>query len=1552
MDQNELLIEKLEQYALKLESMGDVETTARLRVDTMKLKEWLAGGQIDACPVDLSLYDSALEGARPAPLEQQAGTGINEPADEPANVPAEDQANLAQEIQPEPIAPPTAQGESEESKPDVESLQADGTPVEAISADEASEISMKGQEPAEPDDYVMETETPEQVELRHQLEQARTYFRSNQFREALALVTLVEARAQGDVKARATDLLDQARHQLNVAFDKAMSEGQRAHAEGDIESARKKYEAAQRLKPDDKEPRRALMELGGELDAKVTGAHLTALRTGLKERNDIRRLGEAVYEAEALDGEEKLPAEIATLLTEARTAFKNIRIAQGEVTTQMRFGDLAARSKAVEKIRNMVAGGEKLIYDSTLNIYRPSFELLEESVKQLERASADVAQYELDLAEKQKVTHPRYALTRLEKALEQPFSEDYKRLLQQKIVDVGALVKVQEKSENLQEEAQKEADPIKAYALVLQAQQTFPHTPGIAEQVAQKRITALNALVVRLETLFRDAEISLGVALKSGHFKETRSLLKQAEEAAAGWPEEVKPMDIRKLLDEVVKMRQDVIEKEKLWAEYSEQAATIREQVLDSGRRAGALDLFHKLSEEARFKIFPDLAILTSEIDNYTDVGEKLVNAQTARADGDWARVLDLADKAIKSQKAGQLSAQFTALYDQASLELSISRAQALLEGDDIPEANNILSSVLNKEKGTAREGDLRQRLEQELSKIQRCILDSQPMQVKYDQAAELVGLRDSILLKTFVNPAFALRQARVKADGDVSNPEMRALINSFRKGESGADPSPEELSQKVADVLRQDLTRRGVSERLEALRLFRYVGGDVSRASESEKEAWRLSLRTAEARRAGRLLIESLRQEVLPAMTRLYENREEKQVSDTSLLRLSENARGLREAQLLETDYEKDVGRWYEVEWGRRQSLGKEKSGDWSGAVKIWEGLLEIHPTLEVQNGWRRLRIQQKVELARDYVMNHHDGEQAVTLLQDLKAEPGIGNSWEVEKALVDAYVVIKNFPSAYGSLDEAIRFAPKDKSVQAELAKKRKELDREKEIQTALEGTARAGSALDKIKILQEYLSQTSARDSRRLREERDRIFRDSSNDLLALARDSQKTGSDEGKLKAVMALVDLQGLEEAAAIPAVKRQSTKKLVALHSELTSVAESVIRSAQEFEPATMTLEQAVQRGAELANRLQILNNIMPLFESGLEAVKERLQKRQRETARLMENLKSLQEILAQAMEPEIWEMAIRSGDFQLLDKYSLQIGGLSLRSMHEVQDFDQRLGEWKEIRNYMLREMNIIEKKFSPEDAFEEVGVLLVRLLALPKLRPDGSNWERLTQAEYDRIHGWMNEYLRVNDLFTEGDLVGWAVVGEAARKRQVELASWQAWDKECRLKMEDLDRAGALTAAHTPSTELRIKKRDLLDQQNKAEEIHRLLENGPLDAEGNKVPITSSKARALRAGIPRQLEKVELAGREAQLALEDVDKDPNLCFPTPKEFADTVAQKDWFNLEKLLSRARIAGPYDEAGKFDEQKQRQINTYTKVLAQARQVKSNPTLLDKLKGRK
>jgi len=1513
-----LVIEKLWRMAQKEDSLGNEDASAAILNDLEKLQGWIDGGQTGTCPVNLEKYGFAAV-AEAAPQKKVVSAKIA-PQKKPA---------------------PAVKAASVKKSPKKVKAQPKTLPEAGKEAAERDLVAI-----------AEEVESPEQAELRRQLDQARQYFENKQLREAVALAAQVENRSQdAALKETAGHLLSQARRRLTAAVKKALADGDAARNAGQTEVARNHYQAARELDPDNKDVKRALLELEGALVAQLSDAKANALRAGLRERKNITRLGEAVYEAEALLGEDKLNAELAVLLPEARKFYDETRKMHGDMSTAMRFGDLVARSGAVLYIREQVSTGQKIIYDVATNTEKPAYDVLQEANKLLEDASADTAQYEFELANKQLPAHPKYAKQRLEKALEQPFEEHYKRKLQEKLAEVEALIQLQDKTSEL---LPQENGAVEILRLTLEIYNTFPLSPGHEVQVMQARQMALASLEARINDLCQQAELSL----RMGEYHNARKKTAEADKLAATWPEEQKPDDLNALLGAVKELRQRIDVTENEWNEYNKLAKAIREQVLDPSQRAAAVDLFREVSADKRFKGFPDLKILTSEIDNYKGVGEQLTDAQSARAEGDWARVYEIADKVIKSGKAGQLADKFSELHEEASIEIAISRARSLLEDEDIPEANNVISAVLNKERGTPREAVLRQRLNTELKKIAQAIADSAPMQMLFDRASDLVGLRDSLLFKVYANPTSALRQARINERGEVSNQEMRDQINRLKKDPNGPDPIAMDLSERAGEVLKAELIQKGFAERLEAVQLFRYVGENAQERKPDWPE-FHLSLRTAEARRAERLVSDSLRSDILESLRRAFASRDGVEFDDNTLRNLAERARGLREVGILDTDNDKMAGQWLEIEWGKRQAQASEDRNDWSEAVRIWKRLLDLYGTPEVQNGWRSARIQQAIERSRDLVYNHHQGEEALTVLREVQDEPGIGSAWELHLAVADTYAVLGNFDSAFGCLAEAEQFS-KEKGVQTAVREKRKELEREKVIQQAV---ANAESKKDKnpqqaLSILQDALGSPLAKDSRRLRELRDQIFSNASESLLETAKAEQGTGGDEAKIKA---LVDLHGLEELISLPTNRRRSTGELGRLRSKLASAAEAAIRSAQDFEPVSLSLEKAIIQAGELSSRLQTFEAIEPLFSAELEMVKERLDKRRSEIARKLKNLQDLKQKLEEALRANLWEESLQTGDFQVLDKYMLQFNKLDLGEMQEVRAFEKKLAEWKEIRGFLDREIREIKAKFEKDEAFEDVRDRIRRWAGMPGLRANGQPWQAIQQRDYEEIRRLMSDQLHIRDLYGD-ELTGWDALEEAATFRQKELELWQAWDKRGMLVMDDMYQAVKVilhyTPVLTPTSELmtivpedfedlgiaesrseaevppiRLKHRDWAKLTAMAQAAIDVLVVGPKDGEIAAL-IHSRKAKTLQAEGKRRLNIAEIWLREAQKQVAVLDEIlEKKGFPSAQEFNDAVAQQDWDRLESLLARARAAGT------LNLQEQKQVNVFSRVLEDARKSK-------------
>jgi serine/threonine protein kinase len=1506
--------------------LGDMESADEIASQVRLLERWLADGEKGPCPVDLGRYGLGQVAASTQVSKEETPTVQIPIVVIPAGV--EIEHIVTEKVEPD-----------QESLPGLDGLTTEHVDEESIATEERDRV---------------------QDNLRESLEQVRQYIRNKEWHEAVALAVQVENLAHGEVRETAGELRAQAQIQLNEELQRLLADGDAARSQGDMEEARKLYRAALVLENANSHARLALQELDGRAQEKVSREQQQTLRAGLKERRDIHRLGEAVYDAEALDGEGRLPEELAELLKDARDYYDKTRQQMGEETTAMRYGDVTLRADAVARLQARVASGVRTIYDQTTDTDRPAFDVLREAQELLRQASEDMAQYEINIAEKLKTIRPRYVRQRMAEALGKPLQEQEKHRLEEKLSEVDQYIQRQEKSESLQEQATGEADPVLRLGILLQAYKTFGAIAGLEEQVSQTRPIAIAVMQAGIHDGLRRAELQL----HAQKYDNARTATTEVEEQIARWPEEPLAGELTQLLSEARELRQWIDVTEQTWMEYSRMAETVRQRVADPSQRGAGLALFKQVSEEERFKAFPDLKILTSEIDQYKGVGEQLDDAMAAREKGDWSRVFEIADKVLRLGTAGKLTARFQELHADAVTELNIQRAQELIENDEIPEANNILSTILHRERerGVEREKIVRERLAGELSRIQEAIRSSSSMQPLYDQACTLLNLRDDMTFKAFTSPSFALRQSKVGADGEVSNPQMRALVNRVKGAAGDLDPTPQELTERVSRILLEELTRKGMAERLKALQLFRYVGGDQqTRVDHDGWPPYVLSLRTAEARRAARLVAESLRRDILQPLMQQYVQLQGQDggLGEEQLREMAEKAGYLREAYLLETESERVVGRWVEVEWGKRQARQEESQSNWQNAVEIWTRLNNHYPGVPaVKRGLRNARIQDVTYRSYYLLHNDHKGQEAVTLLKKTLAESDMSNSWELYLTISETYSALGEYESSFANLDQVQRVIggmdeEQQKRILELLARKRAEIESHQIVDTArhvAENRVLAGHPAEAIRGLQTAMEKPKIIDATELKNLQNDIFTQATEQLLAKAREEQDKGTDEGKIQAVTALVDLQILEDLVGLPPEKRRSTVGLNRLRADLASVANAVILAVGDFDPTTMPLQQAIDTATSLSARLQTFDNVIPLFKSELESVGERLSKRRREIAVILDNLHSLDKILQEANHPNLWETAVRTGDFDILQQYLARINKLELSGMQEVRAFDRRLSETFETYTYVLDMIGQVRQKFNVEEDFDFVKNRILGSHVQPPFRQNNQTWQVVHAREYEEIRTILDERLRVPDVYGSGDLVGWNDVLEQAEERKKELEQWREWDRQCEYKMDAAAEAVKVTENHPVDLPTRVKKMDwekvLATAQSAAAALTYTRDEKFVDPLDEK-----EKVRVVQiVGVPipvrsQSMKSIEEEGRRRKLAVDEwihmaktkIDALQAVLerrgFPTAEEFQSATSSNDWDHLEKILARAR------EAGITSEEERKRVETYSRVLEQMRKGK-------------
>jgi hypothetical protein len=632
---------------------------------------------------------------------------------------------------------------------------------------------------------------------------------------------------------------------------------------------------------------------------------------------------------------------------------------------------------------------------------------------------------------------------------------------------------------------------------------------------------------------------------------------------------------------------------------------------------------------------------------------------------------------------------------------------------------------------------------------------------------------------------------------------------------------------------------------------------------------------------------------------------------------------------------------------------------------VSIWKGLDNHHPgILTVKRGLQNARIKETVNQAYYMVHNDHKGTDALTLLKDLQAEPDMGNSWELNLALAETYETLGEFDSAFGNLDQVQRViggldAEQQKDIRAQVEKRRLALENQQVVSTCMADARNkviAGNPIEAIRVIQNGIENPKVTDPISLQDLRDDIFNQASQELLSKTKAEQDKGSDEGKILAVTALVDLQILEDLIGQPAEKRRSTTGLNRLRTDLASVANSVILAAGDFDPTTLPLPQAISTAMSLSARLQTFDNVTNVFTAELEPVREKLTKRRRDIATILGNLQSLEKTLKDAGDQSLWEAAVLTGDFGILKQYLVRIRKLELDDMQEVIAFDKRLSETQEAYQYLLEVIGQIRRKFSVEEDFGFVKDEIVKNKVQPPYRENNQTWQVVHAREYEELRRSLDDRVHVPDVYGRSDLVGWQKVLEQAEEREKELELWQEWDKKCEKHMDTAGRAVKITETQPVDMPTRNKKMDwekvletaqsaisaltypqeekFTDPSDGLEKTRTAFVVGVRDIRDVPVPIRSRAVKNLEEEGKRRKSIADQWIHTAETQIEALqavlDK---RGFPSADEFKNATSQSDWDRLESLLARAR------EAGITNENERLQVATYAKVLEQKRREK-------------
>lgn len=1147
-------------------------------------------------------------------------------------------------------------------------------------------------------------------------------------------------------------LADEAATAVNQAIAEARRLGDEYRGQGLVEQARAQYDFILHLDGDDRQADDALREIERAIVAGSGDERLSSLRRGLRETRDLKVLQQAVRDAETLEDAGRLPSDLVDLLKSARQVFDEKRLLQGEMTTFARFGDLAARKKAVQDIiRQMVDEGAMTIWDSARGESVPIGRALEEAQRFYEQESEKVARYELNIVAARLPGYPDAALKHLREVMERREPEPGEtgvqyvrhfepntvtRLLVPREGELEKMVDALQRAQARVDQAERAEDRLAALRLLLEAESVYPGMIDLKARLELVRTEAMRRLTHQMDALHNRAR----QALADEQFGEAEKAVQEADEISVRWPEKVLPAELAAAKGEGEELRADIKARRELRADFDRLAGRVRTELLDPAKRAEALELYNLLITEARYApLKADLEQLRIFVNANQDTGEQLAELRRYIEAEMWVEARSLAERVLKSGKAGDSGKEVQELSDLAGRELEIKAALDDLDNQDVLKARDRLRIVF-KAAGAEDRKELNERLQATINTINASVQEKE-MGPLYNEALKLAGR-----------------------------------------------PEPQHQFQ--------------------ALRLFRYVAGDLSQKTDSDPwAAYALSSHTADARKQASELREKMRRELLPGIESAAQTigKGQPKEDDSLIARAADHARLLGQAALLDTSEERDAADTLIIFQGRCDAQARERNRDWAEAIAIWTRLDQEYPR-RVAHELRRARIEGAIREA-DRLIADDRVEDATAALQKAMSEDGIGESWELYLKQVDILAAQSNFQIAFERVRRVqdLPAPPEEKElIDGAVERKQRWLQREQGIVTALakaDVEQEAGRFKEAVTVLNNAAQEPALKDSRRLSGKLIDVFRRGSDFLLDEYNRAIEGASQENKTQAVVRLAELDELEKLAGVAENQRKATALLEPLKPELVPSIRSTIEQAVAFDPAGDSLDRALEKATDLSKRLQTFRRIAPALGVELGTEARDLEREGPRISNIVDQLRQLRQLLGTVddsqEEPtdaqQLWNRAVVSGNFSSLDTVRNQIRATNLANSPQAIAFQERLDEWAEIRTTIMERIGDITQNFvsgtefpvvdgeKPEQVenFGEALRVLRSLRQMPATRRDNrSTWRQLSQKDYARIVELMGPLLVIADTYEEKELRGWQHVEEAAAIRLREVNAWTQWE------------------------------------------------------------------------------------------------------------------------------------------------------------------------------
>ena len=693
LEQVEYLISQLQKMAVTAQKKGETRKWSKLSTHVTELERWRDSGMKDVCPVDYKSFGIKLP--KRGSLQNLAG-GSKMPKTKTKSVkkamPKSNEINNAAQSASVSDSPLNLEDESE-----------------LVYAQDGPDNSIVSEEILSKIENTTAEEEMQVSTLKENVSRVEELLSNDEFASAISLAETIlnNQKTPDDIRQRAQQVANEAQVKREAQIKALLELAKKAFDDKAWDVAEKYYRQALELDGEDQRALEGLNALLGSKSEAEQKEHLEEIKINLQAFNKIDVLANAVREAEQLIARKKADDELVQLYQAGKDRWDELREKQGQTTTKARVGNLESRAEAVHEYEQYIIHNQMTVWDATLNTFIPTDEALKEARKNWEDFSHQETQKRLNEVDRNLPHNLDWARQRLVDAVNQQyydfedtekknplgfsFFEQDRADLQARLAEIDRLIKNRDQAEVLRERA-RSSSPEEGLTLLMEARNLWEHLEGIDKRIDEQRELVAGLLADRMESKIREAQ----ALLEEENYKAADKALSDALRFAAQFSGIPLPI-IKKAVDKVNKLQQELEQKQKNSVEFAKTESGILDLLKNADMRKAAFDLFDKVNKRGQFK-GPRWEALKFKIAMERDAGEawEVLNSLKDIESPNWANIIIKCKEFKEKFKGGTYYNKADELQRQAGIELKIIEARQYLRDVDVRKAKDALDFIVN----------------------------------------------------------------------------------------------------------------------------------------------------------------------------------------------------------------------------------------------------------------------------------------------------------------------------------------------------------------------------------------------------------------------------------------------------------------------------------------------------------------------------------------------------------------------------------------------------------------------------------------------------------------------------------------------------------------------------------------------------------------------------------------------------------------------------------------------------------------------------------------